>query len=100
MDHFDRVISNQVRFGYGYQLIDGSKVYYAWHGYPSRNDDYFTTAQITEHEFHQIEQEYPHELVADRKATEKFRQKYVEGHKVLCEGWDEKGLLWYRDKNK
>ncbi len=46
MDHFDRVISNQVRFGYGYQLRDGSMIYYAWHGYPNRNDDYFTVAKI------------------------------------------------------
>ena len=100
IDHFDRVISNQVRFGYGYQLIDGSMVYYAWHGYPNRNDDYFTTSQISKHEFRQIEQEYPYELVADRKTAEIFRQKYIEGHKVLKEGWHEKGLLLYRDNNK
>ena len=99
MEHFDRVISNQVRFGYGCQLIDGCMVYYAWHGHPSRNDDYFTTAQISEQEFRQIELEYPHELVADRKTAEKFRQKYVTGHKVLCEGWDEKGLLLYKKIN-
>ena len=95
LEHFDRVISNQVRFGYGCQPMDGSMVYYAWHGYPNRNDDYFTTARISEQEFHQIGLEYPHELVADRKTAEKFRQKYIEGHAVLKEGWNEKGLLLY-----
>ena len=32
--NYSRVISNQVRFGYGYIEIDNKKVYYAWHGYP------------------------------------------------------------------
>ena len=83
-----RLISNQVRFGYGYRLADGRRQYFAWHGYPNRNDDYITTAEISAEEFSQIEIEYPHEIVADRKTAQKFRDKYVEGHPVLMEGWD------------
>ena len=45
-----RVISNQVRFGCGYRTIDGKRQYFACHGYPNRNDDFFTTSEITEEE--------------------------------------------------
>lgn len=86
-EKFSRIISNQVRFGYGYRTVDGTRQYYAWHGYPDRNDDYITNAEISEQEFERIEKEYPHEIVADRKTAEVFRQKYVEDHTVLLEGW-------------
>ena len=42
-----RVISNQVRFGCGYRTVEGRTQYFAWHGVPSRNDDYITTTEIT-----------------------------------------------------
>ena len=37
---FFRVISNQVRFGCGFRTVEGRKQYFAWHGYPNRNDDF------------------------------------------------------------
>ncbi|MBR5075553.1 MAG: hypothetical protein IKX28_00880 [Bacteroidales bacterium] len=87
-DHFFRVISNQVRFGYGYRTLDGRRQYYAWHGYPNRNDDFFTTSEISEVEFDEISREYPDEIIADRDAAEVFRNKYVDGHPVILEGWN------------
>ena len=87
-ERFGRVISNNVRFGYGYRPFEGRRQYYAWHGYPNRNDDYFTTVEITEKEFRQIEMEYPGEISADRATAEIFRDKYVEGHPVIYEGWN------------
>ncbi len=48
---FFRVISNQVRFGCGFRTVEGRKQYFAWHGYPNRNDDFFTTTEISEREF-------------------------------------------------
>ncbi len=87
-DYGFRVISNQVRFGCGFRTSEGRKQYFAWHGYPNRNDDYFTTAEISEEEYGKIEKEYPREIVADRETAEVFRQKYVEGHPVLLEGWN------------
>ena len=66
MERFSRVISNQVRFGYGFRTIDGRKQFFAWHGYPNRNDDFFTTAEISEEEFRKIGKEYPSEISADR----------------------------------
>ena len=92
MSDFDgrwfRVISDQVRFGCGYRTVDGKKQFFAWHGYPSRNDDFFTTAEISWAEFEQIAREYPKELSADRDSAQVFRDKYVEGHRVLLEGWN------------
>ena len=87
-ERFSRVISNQVRFGYGFRTVDGKKQYFAWHGYPNRNDDFFTTAEITEEEFLKIEKEYPSEISADRETAELFRSKYVDRHKVLMEAWN------------
>ena len=77
MSDFDgrwfRVISDQVRFGCGYRTVDGKKQFFAWHGYPSRNDDFFTTAEISWAEFEQIAREYPKELSADRDSAQVFR---------------------------
>ena len=87
-DYFFRVISNQVRFGCGYRTVDGKRQYFAWHGYPDRNSDYMTTAEISESEFDEINAKYPAEITANRKKAEVFRNRYVDGHHVLLEGWD------------
>ena len=86
--YFFRVISNQARFGCGYRTIDGRRQYFAWHGYANRNDDYFTTAEISEDEFKQIGREYPRQIVANWETAEAFRKKYIDGHTVLLEGWN------------
>ena len=85
-DYFFRVISNQVRFGCGYRTVDGKRQYFAWHGYPNRNDDYFTTAEITEQDFLEIEKKYPKEICANREQAEVFSKRYVNDHPVLLEG--------------
>lgn len=83
-----RVISNLVRFGCGYRTVSGQKQYYAWHGYPNRNDDFITYAEISRNEYLSIDSEYPREIEADRETAEQFRRKYVNGHRVLKEGWN------------
>lgn len=87
-DRYFRVISTQVRFGCGYRTADGKRQYFAWHGYPSRNDDYFTTSEISKSEYDAICAQYPKEIVADRETAERFRSKYVDGHPVILEGWN------------
>ena len=87
-DYFFRVISNQVRFGCGYRTVDGKRQYFAWHGYPDRNSDYITTSEISENEFDEINMKYPKEIIANREKAEVFRNKYVNGHPVILEGWD------------
>ena len=87
-DYFFRVISNQVRFGCGYRTVNGRRQYFAWHGYPNRDSDYFTTAEISESEFNEINEKYPKEIVANREKAEAFRNRYVDDHPVILEGWD------------
>ena len=85
---FFRVISNQARFGCGWRETENGIQYFAWHGYPNRNDDFFTTAEITKEEFDQIQRDYPQEIIADREEAEIFRRRYVNDHPVLLEGWN------------
>ena len=85
---FDRVISEKIRFGYGFRTVDGNRQYYAWHGLPNKNDNFITTAEITEAEFHMIESEYPRPIDNEKNRASVFRRKYVHGHKMLLEGWN------------
>ena len=87
-DYFFRVISNQVRFGCGYRTVDGKRQYFAWHGYPDRNSDYITTSEISESEFDEINKKYPKEIIANREKAEVFRNRYVDDHPAILEGWD------------
>ncbi|MBQ7669681.1 MAG: hypothetical protein IJS45_03050 [Clostridia bacterium] len=87
-DYDFRVISNQVRFGCGFRTVDGVRQYFAWHGYPNRNDDYITTSEISESEYEEINEKYPKEIVANREQAEVFRNRYVDGHPVILEGWN------------
>ena len=87
-ERFFRLISNQVRFGCGYRTFMEKRQYFAFHGAPNRNDDYFTNTEISREEFEEIEREYPQAICADRETAERFRDKYVEGHRVLLEGWN------------
>ena len=82
------LISNQLRFGYGYRTVDGNKEYFAFHGSPSRNDDYFVNVEITSDEFEKIAREYPRQINVNRDEAEIFRKKYDEGHRVILEGWN------------
>ena len=87
-DYFFRVISNQVRFGCGYRTFEGRRQYFAWHGYPNGNSDYFTTSEISEEEFNEINKKYPKEIIANREAAEVFRNRYVDNHPIILEGMD------------
>ena len=81
------LLSNQVRFGYGYRTVDNIE-YFAFHGSPSRNDDYFINVEITKSEFDKIASEYPKQIDVNREEAEIFRKKYIEGHRVILEGWN------------
>lgn len=84
----NRLISDLVRFGYGYRTLPEGRQYYAWHGSPDRNDDWIIYAEITESEYHRISIEYPQLISADRDTADRFRDKYIRGHKILKEGWN------------
>ena len=38
-ESFHCLITDQVRFGFGWKIINDVKTYYAWHGVPNRSDD-------------------------------------------------------------
>lgn len=83
-----RVISNRVRFGCGWRMYMEYKQFFAWYGSPNRNDDYITTTEISEEEYVQINTEYPDNIMANYETADLFRQKYIEGHCVILEGWN------------
>lgn len=86
--HF-RFISNCVRFGCGYQIESGGKRYFAFWGKPMKNDDYFYTAEITEEEFLQINWEYPGKFDVGQEHSMPFKKKYIDGHPLILEGWNQ-----------
>ena len=68
-------------------MVSGEKQFYAWHGLANKNDNYITTAEISESEFRMIEKEYPFPIDAKKEQASAFRKKYVHNHKILLEGW-------------
>lgn len=58
-----RIISDLVRFGCGYRILNVEKQYFAWNGYPDRDSDYFTTSEISEVEFDEISKKYRYRSV-------------------------------------
>lgn len=84
-----RFISNCVRFGCGYQTESDRKQYFAFWGKPLKNDDYFYTAEITEEEFLQINRDYPGKFDADQERSMPFKEKYIDGHPLILEGWNQ-----------
>ena len=51
------------------------------------NKDYFFRVEISESEFDEINKKYPIEIVANREKAEVFRNRYVDDHPVILEGW-------------
>lgn len=86
--NYFRVISNGVRFGCGWRMYMERKQFFAWHGSPNSNDDYIITTEINEEEYIQMDKEYPNNIVADLETANLFREKYIEGHSVILEGWN------------
>lgn len=84
-----RLISNGFRFGCGYRMVLDRKQYFAFHGLPNRNDDYYITTEISEEEYRQINREYPEQIIASLGNSMLFKRKYIEKHPVILEGWNE-----------
>ena len=82
------LISNQCRFGYGFRTVDGQRQYFAFHGFPRGNSDYFTNVEISEEEYHTIKRQYKKKRDYSSAEAAPFRRQFVEGHRVLLEGDD------------
>lgn len=68
--------------------------YFAVHGYPNRNDDYYTIARVTEQEYDEMVRVYAPLGSQSNPTAETFRNKYVEKHTQVYEGWDLPDVLW------
>ena len=82
------LISNQFRVGYGRKIIDDQLTFFAFHGFPDRNSDYFTNVQISRDEFLSLHKTYPKEIIMNASDADAFKRKYIDGHRVLLEGTD------------
>ena len=81
------LISNQCRFGCGYRTKEGRRQYFAFHGFPNRNSDYFTNVEITEEEYANIKRQWKKRSYSSEEAAP-FRRKFIENHPILLEGED------------
>ncbi len=69
--------------------VSDRKQYFAFWGKPLKDDDYFYTAEITEEEFLQINREYPGKFDADQECSMPFKEKYIDNHPLIPEGWNQ-----------
>lgn len=87
------LLSNLIRFGYGTAENEGKKIYFALHGCPNRNDDYYTLTEITEQELTRLRDKYKHGSWG-HEVGDLFREEFIEKHKVYYEGTYFPDILW------
>ena len=84
--HF-RLIGGNRRFGNGYRTLEnGRRQYFAFYGFPDRNDDYFYNAEISREEFYAIEKEYDC-CSSTLLSPPDYYDRYIKDHPILLEGW-------------
>ena len=87
-NHYERFISHGIRYGYGYRIVSDKKQYYAFHGTPIGNSDFFVYCEISEAEFKKIEKEFPENYESLSNDAESFKNRFLEQHKTLLTGRD------------
>ncbi len=92
------VISNQVRFGYATATTAAGRRFFAFHGSPCRNDDYFDISEITESEYLEIQKEYVPKGSQGRPFSDTFNEKFIKDHTIVHEGWDLPDTIWVEVK--
>ena len=90
-DNYRYIVGYGYRYGCGYIVKNDEYTAYAFHGYPSRNEDYFTTVKISEQELEEILEKYPKcEIISRTKQDwEEFGRKYINDHEVMLRGMDQ-----------
>lgn len=88
------MFSNSIRYGAAKAIDEQQACYFAVHGSPSRNDDYYTIAKVTEQEYDEMMQKYAPLGSQSNPTAEMFRNKYVENHTQVYEGWNLPDVLW------
>ncbi len=88
------MFSNSIRYGVAKAIDEQHPCFFAIHGYPSRNDDYYTIASVTEQEYDEMVRVYAPLGSQSNPTAEMFRNKYVENHSQVYEGWNLPDVLW------
>lgn len=86
--------SNQIRYGVASGRMDGRRMYFAFHGSPSRNDDYYVVTSISEQEYDEACRIYGPMGSQGRETGDKYCETFINGHTVLCEGWSMPDIVW------
>ena len=88
------MFSNSIRYGVAKAIDAQHPCYFAVHGYPNRNDDYYTIARVTEQEYEEMVHIYAPLGSQSNPTAEMFRSEYVENHVQVYEGWHLPDVLW------
>ena len=89
-----RIFSNSIRYGVARSVENAAHCYFAVHGCPSRNDDYFTIARVSEREYDEMVRVYEPLGSQSGPTAERFCDEYVKGRALVYEGWDLPDVLW------
>lgn len=82
------LLSNNIRYGVAEPKAPGDPHYFAFYGYPQRNDDYFQITQITETEYQEAMRDFSgidSYLKLDAMAPT-FNARYIEHRPIISEG--------------
>lgn len=88
------MFSNSIRYGVAKAIDEQHPCYFAVHGYPNRNDDYYTIASVAEQEYDEMVRVYAPLGSQSNPTAEIFRNKFVENHTQVYEGWHLPDVLW------
>lgn len=88
------IFSNSIRYGVAKAIDQHLPYYFAVHGYPNRNDDYFSIAEVSEQEYDEMVRIYAPLGSQSNPTAELFRNKYIEHHPLVYEGWNLPDFLW------
>ena len=88
------MFSNSIRYGVAKSIDKHHPCYFSVHGYPNRNDDYYTIAKVSEQEYDEMIQVYAPMGSQSNPIAEMFRNKYVENHVPVYQGMDLPYVLW------
>ena len=88
------MFSNCIRYGVAKAVDEHHPCYFAVHGYPNRNDDYYTIARVNEQEYDEMVRVYAPMGSQSNPTAEMFRNKYVENHVQVYEGTMLPDVLW------
>lgn len=90
------IFSNSIRYGVAKAVDEHHPYYFSVHGYPNRNDDYFSIAMVSAQEYDEMVQVYAPMGSQSNPTAEIFRNMYVGNHTLVYEGTRLPDVLWVK----